>query len=198
MTVPGEAALSAVLGPGVVRDGGRFETEAGASWEVREADLDGAHGDAAIAVLIRSGEGVAPSVWLGSVAARWVILDDAGLAAYFAAHRSVPLSSCARLLAASRSPRGGERVLLEDEEVESLLAELAPLVGPSDRAFNAVQQPEAWEFEFLGAALRQSSDDHLWRLTVARWEVRFTADPPQLSWQRREILSDALLARYRP
>lgn len=207
--VPGEqasAAVAAATGLPVselwLTEDGSVAAAAQRAWTVRSCAFAGLGENSCPDVLIVSPlrtDDPDASVWVADLPGRGFVRleDDEALAALFAACPDLSPETIARLVAINRGPRGAERALFEDEEVDLLLAELAPAVPPSQRGLKYRRDLSgSWEMDFLGALLRRPPDDLTFRLTVARWSVRF--DPPAtLRWDRREVLTDALLERYR-
>jgi hypothetical protein len=173
----------------------------GAAWRVGPAALEGLGEGGCPEVIIvaplHTDDPDAP-VWVARLPSKGMVRvdSDEALAALFQACPYLPPETIARLVAINRGPRGAERALFEDEEIDSLLAELAPSVSAPDRALVfARDSVGGWNLGFLAALLRQSPVDRTFRLTVARWSASFESGV--LTWGRRELLTDALLERYR-
>jgi hypothetical protein len=171
----------------------------GGRWTVTTPAFAGLVGPGDPTVLIVAPDGSddpdAP-VWVGEVPGRGLtpLGDREVMAAFLAAYPDLPAQTAARLIAINLGPRGAERVLFEDAEVDSLLEERAGHVPPDDRPLEESTDDEGRHLGFLGAVLRRSPTDDLFRISVARWNVHVAGD--QLSFDRREILSDVLLRRY--
>lgn len=137
-------------------------------------------------------------VWVAELAGRGLVCithEEANVATFLAANPALPAETVARLVAINLAPRGAERVLVDDEEVESLLAERAAEVPESARRLTEEVDPSGRRrIGFLAALLRRSAADGLFRLTVARWDLRLAGGT--LSHERRELLTDVLLKRY--
>ena len=124
------AAVRAATGraSGTLRVESRREVVAGdgSSWNVETPPFRGLMAAADPVVLVVAPPGMdeldAP-VWVGEIHGKgFVRLDaEASLAAFFAAYPELPCETRVRLIAINLGPRGAERVLFEDEEVESLL-----------------------------------------------------------------------------
>ncbi len=100
-------------------------------------------------------------------------------------------------MAVRLGPRGPERALVDDAEVECALDELAPLITAEDRAFRFDRHADcAWTAGFLGTGLLRTPADDGWQINVARWNVAYDG-ARSLTWERTELLSDAVLDRYR-
>lgn len=197
-TVDAEVAAvraAGIDGPLRLEDGAVRGPGAGA-WRVTPLLLAGLDGAYAVASLTTDTPG---GVWVVELEpGRWLRLDDeASFAELLAAIPDLPAGSVASVAAATLGPSGGERVLFTSSEVDSLLAELAPRIAPGERDFVERTGPGGGRtIAFLGASLQPRPPDGLFRLTVARWEVTIVpGGSPRIA--RRELLSDALLERYR-
>ncbi len=183
-----------------LEDGTTVTGPAGQRWRVTTPAFAGLVGPGDPTVLIvaplGSDDPDAP-VWVGAIPGRGLkrLRERENLAALLEANPALPAETVARLVAINLGPRGAERVLIEEAEVESLLEERAADVPPVERGFEEFAHPEGGRtIRFLGATLRRSPADGLFRVSVARWEVHLGGG--RLSFDRREILSDALLKRY--
>jgi hypothetical protein len=175
--------------------------EDGARWRVTVPLFPGliAPGDPRVLIVAPSDtdDPDAP-MWVAELAGRGLVPishEEANLAAFLAANPALPAETVARLVAINLAPRGAERVLVDDSEIDSLLAERASDVAASDRRLTEQSDGTgARDIYFLAALLRRSAVDGLFRLTVSRWHARLAG--AALSHERAELLTDVLLKRY--
>jgi hypothetical protein len=150
-------------------------------------------------VAVDSMDGPRRPTWVAEVPGHgWMTIHEPGsLALFLGAYPGLPGETQARLVAVHLGPRGPERVLIGDAEIGSALEQLAPLVPAADRTFTFDRRADgAWTAGFLAIGLLRSPADDGWRVSVARWNAAFDG-ARSLTWERTELLSDAVLDRYR-
>ncbi len=200
------AAVAAATGlhPGSLRvtSDATVAADDGQVWRVTTPGLPGllGSGDPEVRVVAPEGvDGPRSPVWVAHVPGRgWMRVHGAGpLAVFLGAYPDLPGETIARLVAVLLGPRGAERVLIGDPEVDSMLAELAPRI-PVEQRVLIFERPDdgIWMVGFLGSLLLRSPLDRGWRLSVARWRVVLDS-ARQLSSERTELLTDVILDRYR-
>jgi len=200
------AAVAAATGRPVGSLHGTADTtvaaDDGTVWRVTTPGLPGLLelGDPQVHIVAPdSMDGPQRPVWLARVPGRgWIRIHGAGpLAVFLGAYPELPGETIARLVAVLMGPRGAERVLIGDPEIDSMLAELAARIPAGQRVLTFERPTDGiWTVGFLGSLLLRSSVDRGWRLSVARWRVVLDS-ARRLSSERTELLTDVILDRYR-
>jgi|SoiMethySBSTD1v2_1073268.scaffolds.fasta_scaffold352004_2 hypothetical protein len=202
MTLPPGAfeAVRALIGgaPQALHERDGLVAGAGAEWQVTAVSGDGLTVNVLIVAPLATID-ASTATWLADLPGRgFVPLDgDAeALAALFAACPNLSSDMIARIAAVNLDTSSADRVLMSDDEIDSLLAERAADVPRSMRELEFGRTADGgWVLSFLGARLARRPPDNCFRLTVSRWRVTCSSNA-RLRWERNEILSDVLLARY--